>query len=160
MPSFDIVCKVDPQELDNALNQARKEVLHRFDLKNSKSEITFENNEIKLTSNDEYKIRAVFDILQSKLIKRGISPKAFQAGKIEQALQGQVKQSLKLQEGIPTDKAHEIVKSIKHLKLKVQPQIMGDQLRVTGKQIDDLQTVIQMLRENDHGIHMDFVNMK
>lgn len=160
MPSFDIVCKVDPQELDNAINQARKELVQRYDLKDTASEILPDGKQIVITSSDDFKIKAVLDILQSKLVKRGISLKAFEYGNIESTLQGRAKQVLKIQEGIPTEKAHEIVKSIKKLNLKVQNQIQGDQLRVSGKHIDDLQTVIKMLRSNDHGIHMDFVNMK
>lgn len=160
MSSFDIVCKIDPQELDNAVNQARKELTQRFDLKDSKSEIVVEEKQITLHSSDDFKLRAVLDLFQGRLAKRGIPPKAFDTGKPEAALNGRVKQLLKIQQGIPTEKAHEIVKSIKKLNLKVQTQIQGDQLRVSGKQIDDLQQVIKMLRANDHGIYMDFVNMK
>jgi hypothetical protein len=160
MPSFDIVCKVDPQELDNAINQARKELVQRYDLKDTASEVLLDGKQIVITSADDFKIKAVLDILQSKLVKRGISLKAFEYGNIESTLQGRVKQVLKIQEGIPTEKAHEIVKSIKKLNLRVQNQIQGDQLRISAKNIDDLQTVIKTLRSNDHGIHMDFVNMK
>ena len=105
-------------------------------------------------------VEAVLDVLQSKLVKRGISLKAFEHGTLEAALQGRMKQELKIQEGISGDKAREIVKAIKETKLKVQSQIQGDQLRVTAKKIDDLQSVIQLLKAHDYGIYMDFVNMK
>ena len=162
MPSFDIVSKIDRQELDNAINQARKEVLQRYDLKDAKCEIRLEDEkkELTLIAKDDFKIKALLDVFQSKLVKRGISLKAFQLEKVEATFEGLYKQLLKMQQGIPTEKAHEIVKSIKKLNLKVQSQIQGDQVRVSSKQIDDLQSVIQMLRQNDHGIHMDFVNMK
>ena len=160
MPSFDIISKIDPQELDNAINQARKEMTTRYDLKDAACDIKLEKEQILLTAKDEYKLKAVWDILQSKLVKRGISLKAFEAQKPEAALQGHQKQVFKIQQGIPSEKSRELVKSIKDLKLKVQSQIQGDQLRISGKKIDDLQTIIQLLRANDHGIHMDFVNMK
>jgi len=160
MPSFDIAAQIDKQELDNALNQARKEVTQRYDLKNAHAQILFQEESVTLIAQDDYKVKAVLDILQSKLIKRGISLKAFQYGPIQPTAEGQQKQILKLQQGIPQEKAHAIVKTIKGLKLKVQSQIQGDQIRVTGKKIDDLQAVIQTLRTNDHGIYMDFVNMK
>lgn len=161
MPSFDIVCKIDKQELDNALNQARKEIAQRYDLKDSHSEINLvEAKEIVLISPNDFVLKQVLDILQSKLVKRGISLKAFEYGTAEATLMSKMKQTLKIQEGISTEKAKAIVKTVKDTKLKVQCQIQGDQLRVTSKQIDDLQSVIQLLRTNDHGIHMDFVNMK
>lgn len=160
MPSFDIVSEIDKQELDNAVNQARKELAQRYDLKNAGCKIELDEKEIKLTAADEYKVKAVLDVLQSKLIKRGIPPKAFEYGKIEPTAEGKQKQVLKIQKGIPQEKAKQIVKTIKDLKLKVQSQIQGEQLRITGKKIDDLQTIIETLRQNDHGIHMDFVNMK
>jgi len=160
MPSFDIVCKIDQQELDNALNQARKEIAQRYDLKNTKSEIILEEKQILLNAPNDFVLKAVLDVLQSKLVKRGISLKAFDIQPPEAALMGRMKQVLKIQEGIPSEKAKNIVKSVKDLKLKIQCQIQGDQVRVTSKKIDELQSVIQFLRQNDHGIHMDFVNMK
>ena len=161
MPSFDIVCKIDKQELDNALNQARKEIVKRYDLKDTHSEINLvEEKEIVLVSPNDFVIKQVLDVLQSKLVKRGISLKAFEYGKPEPTLMSKTKQVLKIQQGIPSDKAKEIAKAIKDTKLKLQCQIQGDQLRVSGKQIDDLQSIIQLLRAHDHGIHMDFVNMK
>ena len=160
MPSFDIVCKIDQQELDNALNQARKEIAQRYDLKNTKSEIVLEEKQILLNAPNDFVLKAILDVLQSKLVKRGISLKAFDIQPPEAALMGRMKQVLKIQEGIPSEKAKNIVKSVKDLKLKIQCQIQGDQVRVTSKKIDELQSVIQFLRQNDHGIHMDFVNMK
>ncbi len=160
MSSFDIVCKIDKQELDNALNQARKEIAQRYDLKDTHSEIKLEEKEIVLISPNDFVLKQVLDVLQSKLVKRGISLKAFEYGKLEPTLMSKMKQSLKIQQGIPADKAKEIAKAIKDTKLKLQCQIQGDQLRVSGKQIDDLQSIIQLLRTHDHGIHMDFVNMK
>ena len=161
MPSFDIVCKVDKQELDNALNQARKEIVQRYDLKDTHSEINLvEEKEVVLISPNDFVLKQVLDVLQSKLVKRGISLKAFEYGKSEPTLMSKMKQVLKIQQGIPSDKAKEIAKAVKDIKLKLQCQIQGDQLRVSGKQIDDLQSVIQLLRTHDHGIYMDFVNMK
>src|SRR3989338_267645 len=161
MPSFDIVCKIDKQELDNALNQARKEIVQRYDLKDTQSEINLiEQKEIALIAPNEFVLKQVLDVLQSKLVKRGISLKAFEYGNPEPTLMSKMKQTLKIQEGIAIEKAKAIVKTIKDTKFKVQCQIQGDQFRVSGKQIDDLQSIIQLLRTNDHGIHMDFVNMK
>ena len=160
--SFDIVSKIEMQEIKNAIEQAMKEVAQRFDFKGSKSEIKLEekNNEILVSSDDEYKLKSLLDILQSKLVKRGISLKALTYDKIESALGGTVKQNIKLQQGIPSEKAKEVVKVIKETKLKVQSQIQGDQVRVTGKNRDDLQAIIKLLRERDFGIDMRFENYR
>lgn len=160
--SFDIVSKIDLQEAKNAVEQALKEVGQRFDFKGSKSEIHLDESakELLAGSDDEYKLKSLLDILQSKLVKRGISLKALTYGKIEPGLGGTVKQKIKLQQGIPSEKAKEIVKAIKDLKLKVQSQIQGDQVRVTGKDKDDLQSVIKCLREKDFGIDMQFANYR
>ncbi len=160
--SFDIVSKIDMQEARNAVDQALKEIGQRFDFKGSKSEIKLEEsaNEIIISSDDEYKLTSLNDILQTKLIKRGISPKALTYGKVEHGLGGTAKQKISLQQGIPSDKAKEIVKAIKETKLKVQSQIPGDQVRVTGKNIDDLQTVMKLLRNKDFGIDMQFTNYR
>ena len=160
--SFDIVSKIEMQEIKNAIDQALKEVSQRFDFKGSKSDVTLEekNNEIIVSSDDEYKLKSLIDILQAKLVKRGISLKALTYGKIESALGSTVRQSIKLQQGIPSEKAKEIIKSIKETKLKVQSQIQGDQLRVSGKNRDDLQSVIALLRESDFGIDMQYVNYR
>jgi len=160
--SFDIVSKIEMQEIKNAIEQAMKEVAQRFDFKGSKSEIKLEekNNEILVSSDDEYKLKSLLDILQSKLVKRGISLKALTYEKIESALGGTVKQNIKLQQGIPSEKAKEVVKVIKETRLKVQSQIQGDQVRVTGKNRDDLQAIIKLLRERDFGIDMQFENYR
>ena len=160
--SFDIVSKIEMQEVKNASEQAMKEVAQRFDFKGSKSDVKLEekNNEIIVSSDDEYKLKSLIDILQAKLVKRGISLKALTYGKIESALGSTVRQSIKLQQGIPSEKAKEIIKSIKETKLKVQSQIQGDQLRVSGKNRDDLQSVIKLLRDRDFGIDMQFINYR
>jgi len=160
--SFDIVSKTDMQEVKNAIEQALKEVAQRFDFKGSKSDVKLEekNNEIIVSSDDEYKLKSLIDILQAKLVKRGISLKALTYGKIESALGGTARQSIKLQQGIPSENAKEIVKAIKETKIKVQSQIQGDQVRVSGKNRDDLQSVIKFLRESDFGIDMQFLNYR
>ena len=160
MPSFDIVSKVDMQEVDNAINQAVKEITQRYDFKGSKTEVTLEKESIKVLSDDDFRLKAVIEILQSKFIKRNISPKALQYGKIEQASGSMVRQIITLQVGISKEKAKEIGAVIKESKLKVQSQIQDDQIRVTGKNIDDLQEVIAMLKAKDLDIEMQFVNFR
>ena len=160
--SFDIVSKVDLQEVSNAVHQAMKEIGQRFDFRGSKSAIELDGakNEVLLTSDDEYKLKSVVDILQSKFVKRKVSLKSLTYGKIESALSGTVRQVITLQQGIPVDKAKEIVKIIKGEKLKVQSEIQKDQVRVRAKKIDDLQAVISLLKEKDLGIHMEFINYR
>ena len=159
--TFDIVSKVDLQEVTNAINQALKEVHTRFDLKDSKSNIEFEGKEaITLTSADEYKIKAVNDVLQTKLVKRGVPLKALNYGTIEPAASSTVRQKITMQQGIPTEKAREIVKEIKNSKKKVQASIQGDLVRVSGKDRDTLQEIIAMLRQRDFGIDMQFTNYR
>jgi uncharacterized protein YajQ (UPF0234 family) len=160
--SFDIVCEVDLQEVSNAVNQAVKEIGQRFDFKGSKSSIELDKaaKTIKLISDVEHKLKSVIDILQSKLVKRGIPLKALSYGKIEPASGNTVRQVITLQQGIPQDKAKEIVKIIKDMKVKVTAEIQRDQVRVRGKKIDDLQGVISTLRERDFGIHIQFTNYR
>ncbi len=158
--SFDIVSKVDLQELRNAVDQAIKEIHQRFDFKGSISNIVLEKEEIVLTSDDAYRLKSVTDILESKLVKRNISLKAMVYGKAEEALGNTVRQKVKIQQGIPSDAAKEIVKEIKNAKLKVQAQIQGDQVRVTGKNRDDLQTVIATLKKKDFGVDLEFANYR
>ena len=160
MPSFDIVSKVDMQEVDNAINQTVKEIAQRYDFKGSKCEVTLEKESIKVLADDDFKLKAVIDILQSKFVKRNISPKALQYGKAEQASGSMVRQIITLQVGISKEKAKEIGQVIKETKLKVQSQIQDDQLRVTGKNIDDLQEVIRVLKGKDLDIDMQFVNFR
>jgi len=158
--SFDIACKLDMQEVDNAIQQARKEVQQRYDLKGSKCEIALEKTDIVLTADDDFKLRAVVDILQGKLHRRGVPLKALSYGKVESASGGTVRQKIALQQGIPQEKAKEIVKLIKETKLKVQAQIQEDQVRVSGKMRDDLQKIIAMLKDKDLGIALEFVNYR
>ena len=160
MPSFDVVSRIDLQEVDNALNQTRKEVAQRYDLKDSKSEIEWDQKEITITSADDYKVKAVVDVLQSKLVKRNVPIKNLDYGKVEPALGGRARQKIVVQQGIETEKAREIVKFIKGSGVKVQAQIMDDEVRVTGKKRDDLQDVIAKLRGADLGLALQFVNFR
>ena len=158
--SFDIVSKPNLQELDNAIQMAMKEILTRFDFKGSISKITKEGEKIVLVSEDEFKLKNVIGILQDKLAKRQISIKFFEFGKIEEALGGTVKQQVSITTGIPQEKAKEITKLIKSLGLKVQAQIQGDEVRVFGKKLDELQAVIQKLRSLDFPIPLQFANYR
>ncbi|QSV46437.1 YajQ family cyclic di-GMP-binding protein [Geobacter benzoatilyticus] len=160
MPSFDIVSKVDMQEVDNAVNQAVKEIGQRYDFKGSKSEVTLEKDSIKVLADDDFRLKAIVDILQSKFVKRGISPKALQYGKAESASGGMVRQIISIQQGISKEKGKEVVAVIKDTKLKVQGQIQDDQVRVTGKNRDDLQDAIRTLKGKDLGIELQFVNFR
>jgi uncharacterized protein YajQ (UPF0234 family) len=160
--SFDIVSKVEMPEVINAIQQADKELLTRFDLKNSKSQITLNEKEHKVTlaSIDEFKLKAVTEILQQKLVKRGISLKALTFGPIQPAAGGTVRQEVTLQQGIAIEKAREIVKIIKDSKKKVQASIQGDLVRVSGKDRDSLQEIIKLLNGHDLGIDMQFTNYR
>lgn len=159
--AFDIVSKVDLQEVSNAIQQALKEIHQRFDLKDSHSEITIEGQEaLILASQDDFKLKAVNDILQAKLVKRGVPLKALDYGKIEPAAGSTVRQRVTMQQGIPTEKAREIVKAIKDSKKKVQVSIQGDYVRVSGRDRDILQEIIALLRQKDFGIDMQFTNYR
>ncbi|MDA8079938.1 MAG: YajQ family cyclic di-GMP-binding protein [Nitrospiraceae bacterium] len=160
--SFDIVSRVDLQEVLNAEQQASKEISQRFDFKGSKSsiELNKEKHEITLISDDELKLKTVIDILQTKLVKRGVSLKALSYGKLEQAAGNTVRQTVTLQQGIPVEKAKELVKIIKDAKMKVQAEIQKDQVRVKAKKIDDLQGLIGLLKGKDLGIHIEFINYR
>src|SRR5919109_715430 len=158
--SFDIACKIDMQEVTNALDQARREVETRYDLKGSRNEIALEKTDIVVTSADEMKLKAVIDILQSKLHKRGVPLKALTYGTVEPAAGSTFRQKIGLQQGIPIEKAKEIVRMIKDAKLKVQASIQEDQVRVSGKSKDDLQKVMAMCREKDLGIAIQFTNYR
>ena len=160
MPSFDIVSVVDKQEVDNAVNQTIKEIAQRYDFKKTKSEITQEKDSIKILADDDYKLKAIIDILQSKCIKRNISVKSLQYGKVEPASGGLVRQIITIQQGIAKEKAKEIIALIKESKLKVQAQIQEEQVRVTGKNIDDLQDIIKLLKSKDLDIEMQFENFR
>ena len=158
--SFDVVSSVDLQEVKNAISQAMKEITTRFDLKGTGSNVELVGEELILTSNDDFKIKAVRDVLEGRLVKRSVPLKALSYGTVEKALGGTTRQTVALQKGIPTEKAREIVKLIKGTKLKVQAAIQGDQVRVTGKNKDDLQAVIQHLKGTDLGIDMQFTNFR
>jgi len=159
--SFDIVSKVDLQEVSNAIQQALKEVHTRYDLKDSKSDIQMDGKEaLVLTSADDFKLKAVNDVLQGKLVKRGVPLKALTYSAIEEAAGSTVRQRITMQQGIPIEKAREIVKLIKNSKKKVQASIQGDFVRVSGKDRDTLQEIIAMLRQSDFGIDMQFTNYR
>jgi len=158
--SFDIVCKVDMQEVTNALDQARREIDTRYDLKGSKNEVKLEEADITLTVADEMKLKAVIDILQSKLHKRGIPLKALDYGKVEQASGGTLRQKIAIQQGIPIEKAREIVRLVKDSKVRVQVAIQEDQVRVSGKNRDDLQKIIALVKDREFGIALQFTNYR
>ena len=158
--SFDIVSKTEMQEVSNAVQQAQKELAQRFDFKGSKSSIELAKDEITLVSDDEGKLRSLKDILETKLIKRGVSLKAVDYAKLEDAALGTVRQKAKIVQGIETEKAKAIVKAIKDAKIKVQASIQSDQVRVTGRSKDDLQKAINLVKENDFGIPLQFTNYR
>lgn len=160
--SFDIVSEINMQEVDNALNQARKEVLTRYDFKDTKTTIEFNEKErvVTVTSDNEFRLKAVIDVLQNKFIKRGIHLKSLKYGAIEPAAGGMVRQKITLQVGIDKENAKKLVQVIKETKLKVQAQIMEDQLRVSGKNKDDLQAVIAHLRSIDFPLPLQFTNYR
>lgn len=159
--SFDVVSKIDIQEVKNAVEQASKEIRQRFDLKGTKSEILLEEEkELIVTSDDEYKLKAVLEVLQTKLVKRSVSLKALVYTKVEKALGGAARQKITLQQGIPSEKAKEIGKEIRDAKFKVQAQIQGDQIRISGKSKDELQSVMNYLRSKDFGLDLQFLNYR
>ena len=158
--SFDIVSKVDLQEVDNAVQQTMKEVRTRYDFKGSVSEVTRTGNELNILADDRFKLRSVLEILNQRLAKRGVPLKALKFGEPRDSSQGTVNQGVTLQEGISSDQAREMVKIIKGLKSKAQPTIMGDQLRVKAKSRDDLQTIIAQLREQDLDFDIQFTNYR
>lgn len=160
--SFDIVCKVDLQEVRNAIQHSMKEIQTRFDLKGSGTEIELVDDgaAIELRSSEELKLQNAKDVLDSKLVKRGVPLKALKSGKVESALGGTVRQKVELQAGIPMEKAKEIVKLVKGTKMKLQAAIQGDQVRVSGKNKDDLQSLMKLLKESELDIAMQFVNYR
>ena len=158
--SFDIVCKVDMQEVTNALDQARREIDTRYDLKGTKCGVAIEKSDITATAPDDMKLKAVVDILQSRLHKRGVPLKALTYGDVEHASGGTLRQKIALQQGIPIEKAREIVRLIKDSKVRVQASIQEDQVRVSGKNRDDLQKIIAMLRDKELGIALQFTNYR
>ena len=160
MPSFDVVSQVDRQEIDNAVNQTRKEIGQRYDFKGTKTTIDIDKDSLHVVSDDDYKVKAVVDVLQSKFVRRGISLKALVYGKIEPAAGGLAKQTITVQQGIDADHARQIVKLVKDMKSKVQTQIQGDQLRISGKKRDDLQQAIQLLKAQDLDLPLQFINFR
>ena len=160
--SFDVVSKVELQEVSNAVAQASKEIATRFDFRGSASKIELKDRELEvvLVSDDEHKLKSVIDILETKLVRRGVAVKALDYGKVEAAAGGTVRQVAKIQQGIPTEKAKEIVKAIKDRKLKVQASIQADQVRVSGRSKDDLQTAMATVREGDFGLALQFTNYR
>ena len=158
--SFDVVSTVDLQEVKNAISQAMKEITTRFDLKSTGSDVSLQGEEIVITSADEFKMKAVRDVLETRLVKRNVPLKALSFGTMDKALGGTVRQKVSMQKGIPTDKAREIVKLVKNTKRKVQAAIQGDQVRISGKNKDDLQAVMQSLKAADLGIDMQFTNYR
>jgi uncharacterized protein YajQ (UPF0234 family) len=158
--SFDIVSKTEMQEVTNAIQQAQKELAQRFDFKGSKSSIELTAEEIVLVSDDEGKLLSVKDILETKLVKRGVSLKAVDYATLEQAAGGTVRQKAKIVQGIEIEKAKAIVKAIKEAKLKVQASIQSDQVRVTGRAKDDLQKAMAVVKGHDYGIPLQFTNYR
>src|SRR5215468_7076472 len=158
--SFDIACKLDMQEVSNAINQAKREIETRYDLKGAKNEIQQEKMDIVLSSSDDMKLKAILDILQSKLHRRGIDLKALTIKDPESAAGGTLRQRVTLQDGIPMEKAKEIVRIIKDSKIKAQASIQEKQVRVAGKNRDDLQAVIALVKSKDFGIALQFTNYR
>jgi len=160
--SFDVVSKVDMQEVKNAIDQSLKEIHQRFDFKGTKTELTLKEkeNELVIVSDDEYKLKSVVDIVKTKLIKRNVSVRAFAFGPVEPALGGTVRQVAKIQNGLAIEKAKEITKEIKEGKFKAQAQIQGDQVRVQSKSRDELQAVIAFLKGKDFGIDLQYINYR
>lgn len=160
--SFDVVSEVNIQELKNALDQATKEIKQRFDFKDSKTDIALKEKEKELVvvSDDEYKLKAVQEVIKAKCVKRGVSLKAFTYGPVEPALSGMVRQVAKIQSGLASEKAKELSKAIKDSKLKVQAQIQGEQVRVSSKSKDELQSAIAFLRGKDFGVDLQYINYR
>jgi uncharacterized protein YajQ (UPF0234 family) len=162
MPSFDIVSRVDLQEMDNAVNQVKKEISTRFDFRGSKTQIDLDRKEGKITvlTEDEMKLRAIKDMLISKVVRRSIEAEALDFGTPEKAGGDMVRQTVAIANGIDVDTARKVVKMVKETKIKVQAAIQGDEVRITGKQRDDLQQVISMLKESDLGMPLQYVNYR
>ncbi len=162
MPSVDVVSKMDLQGLDNAINNVKREISTRFDFKNVKSEITFDRKAkyIHIVTGDDWKIKAVTEMLIGQCTRLKVDPKCLDLKEIESTSHNTVKMDILIKEGIPKETSQKIVKLVKGLKIKVQPAIQGDQVRITGKKIDDLQEIMRLLKEQDYNIPLQFVNMK
>jgi len=160
VPSFDIVSELNMQEVDNAVNQVKKEMANRYDFRGAKAEIVLDKEEIRIVADDDYKLGAIKQMLEQKFVKRGVSLKALDYQKVEDASMGTLRQVAKLVKGISKEKAKEICGIIKDSKLKVQPQIQDEQVRVSSKSIDDLQATIAALKAKDVGVPLQFTNMR
>lgn len=162
MPSVDVVSRVDLQALDNAINNVKREISTRYDFKNVKSEVTFDRKakNIHILSGDDWKVKAITDMLFAQCIRFKLDPKCLDLKEIEATSHGAAKMDILLKEGIPREAGQKMVKLIKGLKFKVQPAIQDDQVRLTGKKIDDLQEIMQLLKEQDYGVPLQFTNMK
>jgi cyclic-di-GMP-binding protein len=162
MPSLDVVSTVDIQSLDNAINNTKREIVNRFDFRNIKSEISFDRKDkiIHIISGDEWKVKTVKDILMGQCIRQKVDPKSLESGKIDSVSTTAAKLDIRVNEGISKEVGQKIVKYIKSLKLKVQPAILDNKLKITGKQIDDLQEIMRLLNEQDFGVPLQYVNMK
>ncbi|MDO4178641.1 MAG: YajQ family cyclic di-GMP-binding protein [Phascolarctobacterium sp.] len=158
--SFDVVSQVDMQEMDNAVNQVKKEISQRYDFRGSNATVELVDDCVKLTAEDDYKTGAILDMIRQKMAKRGIPLRAIVPGKIEPAAKNTVRQELKIQQGISKEQGKKIVAAIKASKLKVTAQIQDNQVRVAGAKKDDLQAVIQMLKAEDFGVDLQFINMR
>lgn len=160
--SFDVVSKVDLQEVSNAVQQASKEIATRFDFRGSASKIELNEKELQLvlSSDDEHKLKSVVDILETKLVRRGVAVRSLDYGRVEPAAGGTVRQVAKIQQGIPSEKAKEIVKAIKDRKLKVQASIQADQVRVAGRSKDELQSAMAIVKDGDFGLPLQFTNYR
>ena len=160
MPSFDIVSEIDLQEVDNAINQARKEIATRYDFRGSKSKINWDKEKIDLVADDDFKMRSLIDIVREKAIRRKIDARALDIGKVEDGQGGLLKCEIKLRKGVPVETGRDIVKLIKNSKIKVQAQIQENQVRVSGKKRDDLQQVIELVRGKDYELPLQFINYR
>ena len=162
MASFDIVSKIDAQTLDNAINSARKEILGRFDFKGSRTTIDLDKKDfiLKIHTEDEMRLKSITDVIRVRMAKQGLDPRSLDEGKQHEASGMTIRKEIKVRQGIDKDTARKILKDIKETKLKVQGQQMDDQIRVTGKKIDDLQAVIALCRKNQYDLPLQFVNMK
>jgi cyclic-di-GMP-binding protein len=162
MPSLDVVSAIDLQSLDNAVNNAKREVASRFDFRSVKTEIELDrkNKVIHVVSGDEWKVKTVKDMLIGQCIRQKVDPKSLEFGQIETVTTSSAKMDVEIKEGISKDAAQKMVKFIKGLKIKVQPAILDNKVRITGKQIDDLQELMRLLREQDYGVPLQFINLK
>lgn len=158
--SFDVVSKVDMQEMDNAVNQVKKEISQRYDFRGSNATIELGEKEVKLAAEDEYKLGAILDMLRQRMAKRGLPLRSLEPGKVEPASKGTVRQTLEIKQGISKEAGKKIQAAIKASKLKVTAQLQDDQVRISGAKKDDLQAVIQLLKADDFGVDLQFINMR